>query len=119
MHVNRVKSISDPLYYYRDNKSSVTKVENKNRYSYHIKTFAYIRYLCDLNDNKEYLKGFRKTWMRSSLSLWFDKYVSRHVLTKVDIRKEKPLLKAIKGKDRLDISINNFDKFIEELYKPL
>ena len=119
MNFSKAKCISVPLYYYRDNKSGATKKEKKIRYEYHLKAFAFIRHLCDENPNPEYLKGFRETLLRSKASLWFDKLVSRHVLTKEDAKALRPLYEAITGKEKLDINKFGMKEYIEDLYRPI
>lgn len=76
-HIKTFKCITKPLYYYRKNSSSVTNVVNKERFNHHLYAFAFIRYLCDQNENKGFLKAFRMTYWRSWLSLLFDAHLLR------------------------------------------
>ena len=105
MNAKKVKSIKDPLYFYRNNPVSITKGGFKDRYLTHLFAFSYIRYLCDNDKNSGYLQGFFKTLGRSKLSLRYDKFATRKVLTKEDkinIKKHKPLLKDLAKKEKLD-----------------
>lgn len=72
LHIKTFKCILKPLYYYRKNHSSVTSVPNPERFNQHLCAFAFIRYLCDQQNNKGYLKAFRLTYLRSKLSLYYD-----------------------------------------------
>ena len=117
MNSTKVRCIKDPLYIYRNNSTSVTKSPKKNRFEYHLYAFSYIRYLCDLNENKAYLQGFLKTFTRSKLSLWFDGYVSKKVLGNggiKELRKHKKILKDLRSKEKVDFAkyplIDNFIK---------
>ena len=104
MHSSKAKSIKTPLYYYRNNKESLTKVENKNRFQMHLNVFAYVRHLCDVNENKAYLKGFRKHFFRTKMSLWYDGFSTRHVLGhggNKELRLHKAELKLLKNKNPL------------------
>ena len=118
MKINKVKSIRKPLYVYRNNMASVTKNEKKERFAYHLLVFAFVRYLCDLSEDKRYLKGYRKTFNRTRLSLWFDGHVSRHILGnggRKELKKHKRILKDLKRKEKLDIhKYPVIEKFINE-----
>ena len=107
MHANKIKSIVTPLYYYRNNPVSITKGGFIDRYISHLFAFSYIRYLCDNNDNKGYLKGFLNTLGRSKLSLSYDKFSTRKILDeahKKQIKDHKALLKDLSKKEKLDIA---------------
>ena len=123
MHTKKVKSISNPLYYYRDNASSATKSERKERFEYHINVFAYIRHLCDENENKQYLTDFRKTMFRSKMSLFYDGHVSRHVLGHgglAELKRNKEILKDLKNQNKMDINrYPSIKQFIEESKKSI
>ena len=107
MNAKKIKSISIPLYYYRNNPVSVTKGGFSGRYISHLFAFSYIRYLCDQNENKGYFHGFLKTLSRSKLSLSYDKFSTRKILDdahKKQIKVHKPLLKDLARKEKLDIN---------------
>ncbi len=72
MHIKSFKNIKTPLYYYRQNENSATGVKNKERFNHHLYCFAFIHYLCDQCEDKKYLRDFRRTYLRSWSSLWFD-----------------------------------------------
>lgn len=118
MKINKVRSIRKPLYIYHNNMQSVTKNEKKERFSYHLLVFAYVRYLCDTNEDKRYLKGFLRNFSRTRLSLWFDGHVSRHILGnggRKELKKHKRILKDLKRKEKLDIEKYPVIKqFVEE-----
>ena len=118
MKINKVRSIRKPLYIYHNNMQSVTKNEKKERFSYHLLVFAYVRYLCDINEDKRYLKGFLRNFSRTRLSLWFDGHVSRHILGnggRKELKKHKRILKDLKRKEKLDIEKYPIIKhFVEE-----
>jgi len=118
MNAKKVKSIKKPLYIYRNNSSSVTKGEKKERFTYHLYVFSFIRYLCDLNENKGYLRGFLKNFKRSKLSLWFDAHVSKHALGNggiKELKKHKLILKDLHKKEKMDMSrYPDIDAFIKE-----
>ncbi len=118
MHSKKVKSIKTPLYFYRDNRESLTKVENKDRFKMHLNVFAYVRHLTDENKNKLYLKGYRRYFFRSKMSLWYDGYSTRHVLGHgglKELKLHKAELKALKNKNPLHHS--GFEEFIANLEK--
>ncbi len=114
---NIVKSIKNPLYIYRNNGASATKSEKKERFEYHLFVFAYIRYLCDLNNDKKYLYDYIKTFKRSKLSLWYDAHASRHVLGNggcKELRRHKQIINELRSKQ--PFSIDRYPKikqFIE------
>ena len=118
MKINKVRSIRKPLYIYHNNMQSVTKNEKKERFSYHLLVFAYVRYLCDISEDKRYLKGFLRNFSRTRLSLWFDGHVSRHILGnggRKELKKHKRILKDLKRKEKLDIEKYPIIKhFVEE-----
>ena len=118
MKINKVRSIRKPLYIYHNNMQSVTKNEKKERFSYHLLVFAYVRYLCDITEDKRYLKGFLRNFSRTRLSLWFDGHVSRHILGnggRKELKKHKRILKDLKRKEKLDIEKYPIIKhFVEE-----
>lgn len=118
MNAQKVKVIKDNIYVYRNNSSSVTKSPQKQRFEYHLYVFSYIRNLCDLNENKEYLQGFLKTFGRSKLSLWFDGHVSKKALGNggcKELKKHKEILKDLRSKKKLDLNkYPAIKKFIEE-----
>lgn len=118
MKINKVRSIRKPLYIYHNNMQSITKNEKKERFSYHLLVFAYVRYLCDINEDKRYLKGFLRNFSRTRLSLWFDGHVSRHILGnggRKELKKHKRILKDLKRKEKLDIDKYPVIKqFVEE-----
>ena len=118
MNAKKVKLIKDNLYVYRRNSSSVTKSAQKQRFEYHLYVFCYMRYLCDLNENKQYLQGFLKTLNRSKLSLWYDGHVSKKVLGNgglKELKKHKEILKDLRSKEKLDLNkYPAIKKFIEE-----
>lgn len=118
MKINKVRSIRKPLYIYHNNMQSITKNEKKERFSYHLLVFAYVRYLCDTNEDKRYLKGFLRNFSRTRLSLWFDGHVSRHILGnggRKELKKHKRILKDLKRKEKLDIEKYPVIKhFVEE-----
>lgn len=107
MNAKKIKTISTPLYYYRNNPVSITKVGFIDRYISHLFAFSYIRYLCDKAEDKGYLKGFLNTLGRSKLSLSYDKFSTRKILDeahKKQIKDHKALLKDLSKKEKLDIA---------------
>ena len=118
MSAKKIRSIKTPLYYYRFVETSATKEASSDRFFYHLFAFAFIRHLCDINANPEYLKGFLSTMFRSKLSLTYDKSVSKKVLGeegKQRIKYFKPLLKDLSKKEKLDIAkYPELEKYITE-----
>ncbi|MBE6141792.1 MAG: glycosyltransferase family 2 protein [Erysipelotrichaceae bacterium] len=76
-NIHSFKAIKTSLYYYRKSQASVTSTVNIERFNHHLYAFCFIRYLCDQNENKAYLKSFRRTFWRTRLSLFFDAYLLR------------------------------------------
>ena len=111
-----MKSLKTPLYYYRINPTSLTQKVNKERFNYHLYTFALIRHLCD-QLGKPYVKAFRRTYMRSWSSLYYDAYVLRnetgHGPLK-HLRLNKSLLKKLKSKKPLPIEGEAWESYIKE-----
>ncbi len=104
MHVNIVKSIRKRLYYYRNNKESLTKKPNKNRFVTHLKVFAFIKDVSYKNPQKQYFKNFRRKWHVSSLALFFDLITTRKALDEgifKENKKYKAYKKDIKSKKAL------------------
>ena len=84
----------------------------------HLNVFAYVRHLCDENPNKAYLKGFRKHFFRTKMSLWYDGYSTRNALGhggNKELCLHKAELKALKNKNPLHLE--GFEEFISNLEK--
>ncbi|MCR4879508.1 MAG: glycosyltransferase [Bacilli bacterium] len=115
LSINTFKCITKPLYYYRKNNASVTSVKNKERFNQHLYAFSIIRYLCDQNPNKKYLKVFRHTYLRSWLSLWFDAYLLRkefHHGPFKHLHLYKKELKALRNKKPLPVKGEVWEQYI-------
>ena len=119
-NINSFKCITKPLYYYRKNYSSVTSVVNKERFNHHLYAFAFIRYLCDINKNKGYLKVFRFTYPRSWMSLWFDAHLLKgefgHGAFK-HLHLYKRELKLLRNKKPLPIEGEVWEQYIKDCLK--
>ena len=116
LNCKSMQSIKTPLYYYRINPTSLTQVVNKERFNYHLYTFALIRHLCD-KAGEEYVKAFRKTFKRSYWSLWFDATLLKkefgHGAFK-HLRLFKPQLKLLKSKKPLPVEGEVWESYIKE-----
>lgn len=116
LNAKSVKSIKNPLYYYRINPTSLTQVVNKERFNYHLYTFALIRHLCD-QAGPEYVKAFRKTYKRSYWSLWFDagllkKQFGHGAFKHLHLHKHQ--LKLLKSKKPLPVEGEVWESYIKE-----
>jgi len=116
LQAKSMKSIKDALHYYRINPNSLTQVTNKERFNYHLYTFAFIKHICD-NKGKEYIKAFKKTYVRSYWSLWFDAKLLKkefgHGPFK-HLRLFKKELKLLKSKKPLPITGEVWESYIKE-----
>lgn len=123
MHINKAKSINKHLYVYRDNSSSVTKSEVKERFEYHLNVFSFIRYLADKSENKQYVHDFRHTLYRDKMSLIYDGHVSKNALGNgglKELKKHKQILKDLKSKKKMDIAkYPSIEKFIKESFEKI
>lgn len=118
MNSKKVKSIKTPLYYYRNTNDSLTKGENKDRFKMHLNVFAYVRHLCDQNNNPNYLRDYIKRVKRTKMSLWYDAFSTRHATGKNAhkvLKEHKLELKLLKNKNPLHNS--GFEEFIDNLEK--
>ena len=116
LNIKSMKSIKTPLHYYRVNPTSLTNVVNKERFNFHLYTFALIRHLCD-QAGEEYVKAFRKTFPRSYWSMFYD----AHLLKKEfghgpfkHLRLYKEQLKKLKSKKPLPIEGEVWESYIKE-----
>ena len=116
LNAESTKSIKTPLHYYRVNPESLTKVPNKERFNYHLYTFALIRHLCD-QAGEEYIKVFRQTYIRSWMSLFFDasllkKEFGHGPFKHMHLFKEQ--LKKLKSKKPLPVDGEVWESYIKE-----
>ena len=116
--IQYLKMIKKPLNYYRVNPTSLTKVTNKERFNYHLYTFALVRHLCDLRGEK-YAKAFRKTYLRTWWSLYFDamllKKENGHGPFK-HMRLHKKDIKKLKSKKPLPIEGEVWESYVKECF---
>ena len=118
LKIQYLKMVKQPLNYYRVNPNSLTQVVNKERFNYHLYTFALIRHLCDLRGEK-YAKAFRKTYYRSWWSLYYDalllKKENGHGPFK-HMRLNKKNIKKLKSKKPLPIEGEVWESYIKECF---
>lgn len=118
MNATKIQTISDPLYYYRLSTRSVTSESTLKRPSQRLKCAASIRYLCEQEKDKRFLKAFYKYKWRFKLSFLYDV----HLLSKKkkssflkEARLDNELWKKIINKQYLSIEGEPWEKVINDI----
>lgn len=120
MNAHKVKSIDVPLYYYRSNPKSITKKENKDRFNFHLYTYAFIRHISDISNNNLYVKNVKKAYLRILTNLWFDAFISRHALNCgafTYLYKRRKDIRKLKASSPLPVKGECWETYITEAKK--